>query len=98
MLNIVNEGKKVQKKPAKKASKKSPKKKIIRKLPTKSKPAKKAQPVKRSFPMKKHVVPVNPPVSKAVKLKSSSRDGLAIPAYGFIDVCFCLDATGSMAG
>ena len=48
--------------------------------------------------MKKHVVPVNPPVSKAVKLKSSSRDGLAIPAYGFIDVCFCLDATGSMAG
>jgi hypothetical protein len=36
--------------------------------------------------------------SKATIFRSSSRDNLPIPAFGFIDVCFCLDATGSMSG
>ena len=40
----------------------------------------------------------NPSIGKATKLKTSSRSDLAIPAYGFIDVCFCVDATGSMCG
>lgn len=35
---------------------------------------------------------------KFTKLKSTSRDDLQIPAFGFIDVCFCVDATGSMSG
>ena len=38
-----------------------------------------------------------PQNNKATKFSSSAaRDDLQIPAFGFIDVCFCLDATGSM--
>ena len=37
-------------------------------------------------------------VPKVTKLKASSRDDLPISAFGFIDVCFCVDATGSMSG
>ena len=44
----------------------------------------------RSKAASKAVVP-----SKAHIFKSSSKD-LPMPAFGFIDVCFCLDATGSM--
>ena len=40
----------------------------------------------------------NESIGKAVKLKTSSKDNLIIPSYGFIDVCFCVDATGSMGG
>ena len=32
-----------------------------------------------------------------MKLKSSSRDSLAISSFNSIDVCFCVDATGSMS-
>lgn len=35
--------------------------------------------------------------SKATIFKTSSKD-LPLPAFGFIDICFCLDATGSMSG
>ena len=35
--------------------------------------------------------------SKATIFKTSSKDNLPLPAFGFIDVCFCLDATGSMS-
>ena len=60
------------------------------------------------FPVSTGMVPVPPARAgsrlsnnskggnKATKLKSSSRDDLQIPAFGFIDVCFCLDSTGSM--
>jgi len=34
--------------------------------------------------------------SKATIFKTSSKDHLPLPAFGFIDVCFCVDATGSM--
>lgn len=34
--------------------------------------------------------------SKATIFKTSSKD-LPLPAFGFIDICFCLDATGSMS-
>ena len=34
-------------------------------------------------------------IQKATILKPSSKD-LPLPAFGFIDICFCLDATGSM--
>jgi hypothetical protein len=34
--------------------------------------------------------------SKATIFKASSKDNLPLPAFGFIDVCFCIDATGSM--
>lgn len=37
-----------------------------------------------------------PPVKKTA-FKTSSRDNLPLPAFGFIDICFCLDATGSMS-
>lgn len=36
--------------------------------------------------------------SKITKFKSALNDDLSIPAFGFIDVCFCVDATGSMCG
>lgn len=36
--------------------------------------------------------------SKATIFKTGSKDNLPLPAFGFIDVCFCLDATGSMSG
>ena len=29
--------------------------------------------------------------------KTSSKDDLPLPAYGYVDICFCLDATGSMS-
>lgn len=35
--------------------------------------------------------------SKATIFKTSSRDNLPLPAFGFIDICFCVDATGSMS-
>ena len=68
-------------------------------------------PVHRPAPVAMYLPPVPPvpiiaPViktsskmsmGKATKLKSSSRDDLQIPAFGFIDVCFCVDATGSMS-
>lgn len=34
--------------------------------------------------------------SKATIFKTGSKD-LPMPAFGFIDVCFCVDATGSMS-
>jgi len=34
--------------------------------------------------------------SKATIFKATSKDNLPLPAFGFIDVCFCVDATGSM--
>ena len=37
------------------------------------------------------------PSMKVTKLKPSKSRDMAIPAYGFIDVCFCVDATGSMS-
>ena len=41
------------------------------------------------------IVPVD--VTKGGKYKTSSRDHLPMGAYGIIDICFCLDATGSMS-
>lgn len=46
------------------------------------------------FSMKKSSAVVN---SKSTMFKTSSKSGLPMPAFGFIDVCFCLDATGSMS-
>jgi hypothetical protein len=34
--------------------------------------------------------------SKVTIFKTSSRDNLPLSAFGFIDICFCVDATGSM--
>lgn len=36
--------------------------------------------------------------NKATIFKTSSRDNLPLPAFGFVDICFCVDATGSMTG
>lgn len=35
--------------------------------------------------------------TKATIFKTKSKD-LPLPAFGFVDVCFCVDATGSMSG
>ena len=34
---------------------------------------------------------------KVAKLSKSKSKDLQIPAFGFIDVCFCVDSTGSMS-
>lgn len=34
--------------------------------------------------------------TKATIFKTGSRDNLPLPAFGFIDICFCVDSTGSM--
>lgn len=43
-----------------------------------------------------------PPASATTPVKKTtfkpSRSDLPLPAFGFIDVCFCVDATGSMSG
>jgi hypothetical protein len=55
-----------------------------------------------------HSAPVFPPAPvifntrpakpmKTTALKTSSRIDLPLPAFGFIDVCFCVDSTGSMS-
>lgn len=91
--------KRIKRKPLIKKSKISlkAKKKYPRKLPIK--PARKSLPaksaplsIKRSFPP-----PPKSGIGKTTKLKSSDRSDLAIPAFGYIDVCFCVDATGSMS-
>jgi hypothetical protein len=41
----------------------------------------------------------SPPANiKKTIFKTKSKDHLPLPAFGFIDVCFCIDATGSMSG
>lgn len=37
-------------------------------------------------------------VGKVSKLNKSKSKDVQIPAFGFIDVCFCIDSTGSMSG
>ncbi len=37
-------------------------------------------------------------VGKTAQLSKSKSKAVQIPAFGFIDVCFCVDSTGSMAG
>jgi hypothetical protein len=34
---------------------------------------------------------------KVAQLSKSKSKDLQIPAFGFIDVCFCVDSTGSMS-
>lgn len=34
--------------------------------------------------------------TKATIFKTGSKDNLPLPAFGFIDICFCVDSTGSM--
>jgi hypothetical protein len=36
--------------------------------------------------------------TKATIFKTGSKDNLPLPAFGFIDICFCVDSTGSMSG
>ena len=81
-------------------------KRAVRKSPTApAKTSKISKNVGRGFP-KAAPPPVMAPMrtgsrlsnksNKVAKFKTSSRDDLQIPAFGFIDVCFCLDTTGSM--
>lgn len=75
------------------------KKRYPKKYPLPVRPAIKSKPA----PAAKKVISKMPAVSKAplgttTKLKPTSRSDVAIPAYGYIDVCFCVDATGSMSG
>lgn len=50
------------------------------------------------MPAPVHLTSVLPTNIKKTIFKTKSKDHLPIPAFGFIDVCFCIDATGSMAG
>ena len=75
----------------------SPTRKAVRKEPPIVKKASISSSIIRRGSASKPVVS-NPSIGKAAKLKTSSRSDLAIPAFGFIDVCFCIDATGSMCG
>lgn len=34
--------------------------------------------------------------TKATIFKTKSKENLPLPAFGFIDICFCVDSTGSM--
>ena len=43
------------------------------------------------------IVPVDVSTVGKGKYRTSSRDHLPMAAYGIIDICFCLDATGSMS-
>lgn len=106
MIRTIEEGKKIVA-PKFIAPVKAPTKSKASKLPTKpavpSAPAKSRAPpvpvpaststskVIRTKTPTKAVVP-----SKATVFKTSSKD-LPLPAFGFIDICFCLDATGSMS-
>lgn len=73
----------------------------------KTKKIAKTSAIGKKHPGPKKVAPVSAPlmktsskrsIGKVTKLKASDRDDLQIPAFGFIDVCFCVDATGSMCG
>ena len=54
------------------------------------------KPTKRTSLPSIPAVPSLPANFKKTAFKTKSRDHLPIPAFGFIDVCFCIDATGSM--
>lgn len=80
-------------------------KKIVRKGSERSVPKAKAEKVKKitKIPIKykgtkKVVGGVAPMVKRATFKKPVGYKNLPMPAYGFIDVCFCIDATGSMCG
>lgn len=86
--------KKITKSKTLKKSNSSPGKKTsaskgVSKLPTK--------PAKKSMPAPVHLPSVQPTNIKKTIFKTKSKDHLPIPAFGFIDVCFCIDATGSMS-
>lgn len=82
-----------------KQTQKSAKKPADKKMKRKSIPAKPAMPsIPASIGTK--LIPTKSKdkgPSKATIFKAPSRDSLPLPAFGFIDVCFCVDATGSMA-
>lgn len=79
----------------------------------KRKPLRKSRPAVPAVPAKPALLPAIPAAvgtalvrarsidstikpSKATIFKTSSKD-LPLPAFGFVDVCFCVDATGSMS-
>ena len=96
MVGTVADGKKFIA-PKRAVVKKAPKKKAARRLPVR--PARKSLPARpmvassSPFPSSSGVRP-----AKATVFKTASRSDLPLPAYGCIDVCFCLDVTGSMGG
>lgn len=88
-----------------------PKKPLKKKAARKS--ARPARPARPSLPAVAAVPAVVPPSAgttiirarsldrsikptKATIFKARSKD-LPLPAFGFVDVCFCVDATGSMS-
>ena len=114
MALTLEEGKKMLEKKKKKVAKKPTRKSIKAKPAVRSKPAaddarKSGPPAKKALPPP---VPKSTATTlirapskdniirptKATIFKTNSKDHLPLPAFGFIDVCFCIDATGSMSG
>ena len=83
-----------------------PIKKLIPKTAIRSSLVPIVPPIKKSIPktaIKSYIAPKpqvlnNSSVGKTTKLKPTSNPDVAIPSFGYIDVCFCVDATGSMMG
>lgn len=98
--------------PKKKLSTRPPKRVVAgSKIPTKpakrsraAKPAKPARAARSSKSASAAPASVSIVASGAIGdlkktiFKAPSKDNLPLPAFGFIDVCFCVDATGSMVG
>lgn len=51
--------------------------------------------LKQDYVVPKGFHPTQP--TKVTIFKTKSKDHLPLPAFGFIDICFCIDATGSMS-
>lgn len=114
MALTLEEGKRMLEKKNKKVSKKPTRKSLKAKPAVRSKPAaddarRAAPPAKKtvppSVPKSTATTLIRAPSkdniirpTKATIFKTSSKDHLPLPAFGFIDVCFCVDATGSMSG
>lgn len=80
---------KTLKKSASGTGKKTSSGKGVSKIPT--------RPAKKAIPAPVHLPTTQSSNVKKTVFKTKSKDNLPLPAFGFIDVCFCIDATGSMS-
>jgi len=107
VTRAINQAKKAEEARKERAT---PKPKVAKKYPRK-RPVRPARPSLPALPPPLNLFPVAPPkvqigffsggkpaVSNTTVFAKSSipAEDLAMPAFGFIDVCFCLDATFSM--
>lgn len=92
-----NKGRKQKRITKSKTSKKAASGSVTKTSPTTDDKKLPVRPAKKSKPAAPHLPSSHHTNIKKTIFKTKSKDHLPLPAFGFIDVCFCIDATGSMS-